>query len=191
MQVMQAMGLWNYVWNGDIQSFGGIQQRAHSMGLHGEIGQNWLKRACLGCSLLSQSQLLTDGDCADYDVTAKVPVAPPSSPSFANQNAFYSAVHGGITPKFAKDPYAPYPDRINALGKSLLRKLMQKLESMQPQIRKREERCGLTRRHRLTFLFVCLTEPPMRWSWPAGVTFEERELWRSEKPPHQGVLQLD
>lgn len=44
MQVMQAMGYWGYVWNGDIQQFGSVKERAKAMGLQGEIGQNWLKR---------------------------------------------------------------------------------------------------------------------------------------------------
>lgn len=71
---------------------------------------------------------------ADYDVAAKVPVAPSDAPS-ATGNAFISAVHGGITLKFAQDPWAPYPERINTVGKSLLRKLMQTLEKMEPQLR--------------------------------------------------------
>lgn len=35
---------------------------------------------------------------------------------------------------------------------------------------------------------LACAEMPFRWAWPAGFTFEEREIWRSEKPPHQGLM---
>ncbi|PWN52085.1 Metallo-dependent phosphatase [Violaceomyces palustris] len=98
-EVMNALGDWRYVTQGDIESFGGRTARRAAMSSTGWIGKDWLE---------------------NYNVTARVPLLPPQHPSLPSGYSPPSAsfVHGGITSRYAGIGI----DEINRVGRSLLRK---------------------------------------------------------------------
>ncbi|KDN39015.1 Metallo-dependent phosphatase [Tilletiaria anomala UBC 951] len=120
-EIMNSLGDWRYVTRGDVDSFGGVQQRRKAMSSDGWIGQSWL---------------------ANFNITHTVPLLPLHLvPSSANNRgaaggrvAAYtvpraSFVHGGITPAYARRGAAA----INRIGHSLLqRALAEEIPNGQP-----------------------------------------------------------
>ncbi|SPO45653.1 uncharacterized protein PSANT_03339 [Moesziomyces antarcticus] len=100
-ELMNALGDWRYVTEGDVKSFGGVQARREAMSVHGWIGKEWLEH---------------------YNVTAVVPLLPTDHPALPKGYTPPKAsfVHGGITPLYA----ARGVDAINTIGKSLLHKAL-------------------------------------------------------------------
>lgn len=94
-EYMNALGDWRYVTNADIKHWGGYEKRIHDMESTGWLGAEWL---------------------ANYSVAAKVSMSPYDvSPS-------YSFSHGSLNPFF---PFlAPFPEKINELGHSLLKRAL-------------------------------------------------------------------
>lgn len=61
--MMQALGDWRYVSEGDLKEFGGMQARREAMSSDGWLGQEWE---------------------SNYSVTAKVPYSPfPNAPALS------------------------------------------------------------------------------------------------------------
>ncbi|CAK9786716.1 Metallo-dependent phosphatase [Cutaneotrichosporon oleaginosum] len=92
-EYMDAIGDWRYVSKADIAHWGGPKQRLHDLSLDGWLGQEWL---------------------ANYTTTQRVHLAPfKGAPSL-------SFTHGSLRPSYPH--LLPYPDRINELGASLLKR---------------------------------------------------------------------
>lgn len=98
-EIMNGIGDWRYVTKGDVQSFGGVQERRAAISDKGWIGQDWLR---------------------NYNVTASISLLPCSHPGLPSGYVppKVSFVHGGITPDYATRGV----DYINTIGKSLLLK---------------------------------------------------------------------
>ncbi|KAI9511831.1 Metallo-dependent phosphatase-like protein [Russula earlei] len=116
---MNAIG--EYVYPSEIKTFGGVAAR-QAMISTGRIGRAWA---------------------ANYSTTSRLPL----HPSFGSPNddfphpagsvaghlptrlshAAYSFVHGGLAPDYPQ--LSPFPSAINALGRSLLRKLQHRKQS--------------------------------------------------------------
>ncbi|PWZ00230.1 Metallo-dependent phosphatase [Testicularia cyperi] len=96
-EVMNAIGDWRYVTQGDIRSFGGVEERRAVMSDKGWIGQDWIQ---------------------SYNVTTIVPLLPADHPGLPAGYTPPSAsfVHGGITHEYASKGI----DSINIIGKSFL-----------------------------------------------------------------------
>lgn len=94
-EYMNALGDWRYVTNADIKHWGGYQKRIQDMESTGWLGSEWL---------------------TNYTVAAKVAMSP------YNVSPSYSFTHGSLNPSF---PYlAPFPEKINELGHSLLERAL-------------------------------------------------------------------
>lgn len=96
-EVMNALGDWRYVTQGDVKSFGGVQERRKAMSDEGWIGQDWLR---------------------NYNVTQTISLLPASHPGLPRSYTppSVSFVHGGITPEYAQKGV----EYINDVGKSFL-----------------------------------------------------------------------
>lgn len=107
-EVMNALGDWRYVTQGDIDSFGGVAARRKVMSTEGWIGQTWLGNYSVShtISLLPSSEIL------ELVARGLIPQ------DYVTPRA--SFVHGGIHPAAAKDGLAA----INAIGHSLLLKAL-------------------------------------------------------------------
>ncbi|KAG9121395.1 hypothetical protein FRC07_002670 [Ceratobasidium sp. 392] len=108
-QFMNAIGDWRYVPQSEIETFGSVPARQKMLS-SGWLGQAWR---------------------ANYTVTSRLPLHPslgppnsdydPHAPSNPLSHAALAFLHGGLSPTFSN--LTPYPSAINALGKSLLRRL--------------------------------------------------------------------
>ncbi|OCH93056.1 Metallo-dependent phosphatase [Obba rivulosa] len=108
---MNVIGDWRYVYPSEIATFGSVAARQKMLS-SGRIGRSWA---------------------ANYTVTSRLPLHPslgppntdydPSSPSASSplSHAALSFVHGGLAPGYPD--LAPFPSRINEIGRSLLHKL--------------------------------------------------------------------
>ncbi|KAG9121600.1 hypothetical protein FRC07_002387 [Ceratobasidium sp. 392] len=109
IQLMNAIGDWRYVPQSEIETFGSVPARQKMLS-SGWLGQAWR---------------------ANYTVTSRLPLHPslgppnsdydPHAPSDPLSHAALAFLHGGLSPTFSN--LTPYPSAINALGKSLLRRL--------------------------------------------------------------------
>jgi hypothetical protein len=121
LQVLYAQGLSHrYVRESEIKTFGGVAAR-QAMISTGHIGRAWA---------------------ANYTTTSRLPLHPllgapnddfpPLPGSLAGRlsaplsHAAYSFVHGGLAPHYPR--LSPFPSAINAIGRSLLRKLQHRVQ---------------------------------------------------------------
>lgn len=107
-EMMNALGDWRYVTQGDVNSFGGVDGRKHAISVDGWVGQEWMEH---------------------YDVSHSLPLFPLAdleklqglpqgyTPPQAN------FVHGGIHPSWTHGKPTPLAD-IVATGHSLLNKTL-------------------------------------------------------------------
>lgn len=107
-EMMNALGDWRYVTPGDIESFGGEQQRRRVMSEQGWIGQTWLHNYSVShtIALLPEEEIEGLRKRSELSENYRAPQA--------------NFVHGGIHPSWA----AQGLDKINAVGHSLLRKAL-------------------------------------------------------------------
>ncbi|QRV75188.1 hypothetical protein RhiJN_03203 [Ceratobasidium sp. AG-Ba] len=113
-EFMNAIGDWRYVPPSEIQTFGGVAARQKMLS-SGWLGKSWR---------------------ANYTVTSRLPLHPslgppnsdydPRAPSGPLSHAAYAFLHGGLAPTFSN--LTPYPSAINALGKSLLKRLQDRTQ---------------------------------------------------------------
>lgn len=111
---MNAIGDWRYVYPTEIETFGSVEERQKMLS-SGWLGKSWQ---------------------ANYTVTSRLPLHPSLGPPNTDYNpdalpnplshAAYSFVHGGLSPTYSN--LTPYPSAINALGKSLLEKLQDRVQ---------------------------------------------------------------
>lgn len=94
-EFMNALSDWRYVSDADIKHWGGVEKRQHDMSLDGWLGKEWM---------------------ANYTVTQRVALSPfKDAPTLA-------FTHGSLRPTYPD--LLPYPDRINELGRSLLKRAL-------------------------------------------------------------------
>ncbi|KAJ3758991.1 Metallo-dependent phosphatase-like protein [Lentinula raphanica] len=141
---MNAIGDWRYVYPSEIKTFGTVEARQRMISV-GSIGSAWA---------------------SNYTVASRLPLHPylgsPNTPyppvhleNGPLSHAALSFVHGGLSPTY--EALAPFPNRINDLGTSLLRKL-QRREQPPP-------------------------HPPYPYpGLPASATTEEHELYDANGP---------
>ena len=138
-----------YVYESEVKTFGGVAAR-QAMLSTGHIGRAWA---------------------ANYTTTSRLPLHPsfgdpnddfpPPAGSTASRlptplsHAAYSFVHGGLAPNYPQ--LSPFPSAINALGRSLLRKLQHRVQPP--------------------------PHPPNAYpGLPSSATSEEHELYGSDGP---------
>ncbi|KDN38423.1 hypothetical protein RSAG8_09517, partial [Rhizoctonia solani AG-8 WAC10335] len=113
-EVMNAIGDWRYVYPSEIATFGSVSDRQQMIS-SGWVGKSWR---------------------ANYTITSRLPLHPslgppntdynPKAPPNPLSHAALSFVHGGLSPTYSN--LTPYPSAINALGKSLLRRLQDRVQ---------------------------------------------------------------
>jgi hypothetical protein len=111
---MNAIGDWRYVYPSEIKTFGSVPAR-QKMLTSGWLGQSWR---------------------ANYTVTSRLPLHPslgppntdydPRAPANPLSHTALSFLHGGLSPTFSN--LTPYPSAINALGRSLLNRLQDRVQ---------------------------------------------------------------
>ncbi|KAH7873384.1 Metallo-dependent phosphatase-like protein [Lentinula edodes] len=106
---MNAIGDWRYVYPSEIKTFGTVEARQRMIST-GSIGRAWAN---------------------NYTVASRLPLHPylgppntPYPPSGPLSHAALSFVHGGLSPTY--EALVPFPEKINELGTSLLRKLQRR-----------------------------------------------------------------
>ncbi|KAG8705647.1 hypothetical protein FRC09_002830 [Ceratobasidium sp. 395] len=112
--LMNAIGDWRYVPPSEIKTFGSTPARQKMLS-SGWVGQSWR---------------------ANYTITSRLPLHPslgppnsdydPRAPSNPLSHAALAFLHGGLSPTFSN--LTPYPSAINALGKSLLKRLQDRVQ---------------------------------------------------------------
>ncbi|KEP51008.1 serine-threonine protein phosphatase [Rhizoctonia solani 123E] len=113
-EVMNSIGDWRYVYPSEIATFGSVSDRQQMIS-SGWVGKSWR---------------------ANYTITSRLPLHPslgppntdynPKTPPNPLSHAALSFVHGGLSPTYSN--LTPYPSAINALGKSLLRRLQDRVQ---------------------------------------------------------------
>ncbi|KAG9077963.1 hypothetical protein FS749_010117 [Ceratobasidium sp. UAMH 11750] len=113
-EYMNAIGDWRYVRDSEIPTFGSIQARQKMIST-GWLGQSWR---------------------ANYTVTSRLPLHPslgppntdydPDVPPNPLSHAALAFLHGGLSPMYSN--LTPYPSAINTLGKSLLKRLQNRVQ---------------------------------------------------------------
>jgi len=117
---MNVIGDWRYVPPSEIKTFGGVAAR-QAMISTGHIGRAWAANYTTASRLPLHPSLGGPND--DF---------PPAAGSLADglpeplSHAAYSFVHGGLSPNYRR--LSPFPSAINAIGRSLLRKLQHRVQ---------------------------------------------------------------
>jgi hypothetical protein len=108
---MNSIGDWRYVYSSEVATFGSVSARQQMLS-SGWLGKSWR---------------------ANYTITSRLPLHPSLGPPNTDYNphaplshAALSFVHGGLSPTFSN--LTPYPSAINALGRSLLRRLQDRVQ---------------------------------------------------------------
>jgi hypothetical protein len=118
--LMIPNGQHRYVRPGEIKTFGGVAAR-QAMLSTGRIGRAWAGNYTTTSRLPLHPSLGAPND--DFPPLAGSVAGRLSAPL---SHAAYSFVHGGLAPRYAQ--LSPFPSAINALGRSLLRKLQHRVQ---------------------------------------------------------------
>ncbi|KAJ4480002.1 Metallo-dependent phosphatase-like protein [Lentinula aciculospora] len=134
---MNAIGDWRYVYPSEIKTFGTVEDRQRMIS-SGTIGRAWANNYTVATRLPLhpylgppntpyppiRSQLYSE---RDVDGTEQLETSFMHELDLENgplSHAALSFVHGGLSPTY--DALVPFPDKINDLGTSLLRKLQRR-----------------------------------------------------------------
>lgn len=125
--------MYRYVTQEEIKTFGSVPARVKMLQT-GRIGRAWAANYSItsrvplhppmgpGSAFPNASSYAHDAQSVSWDTSLSSPSAP-STQSLSNplSHAALSFVHGGLAPTYPH--LTPYPDKINALGRTLLQRL--------------------------------------------------------------------
>ncbi|EJU05007.1 Metallo-dependent phosphatase [Dacryopinax primogenitus] len=109
---MNVIGDWRYVLPSEIKTFGSVEARQHALSHAGWLGSTFWANYTLTTRLPMHPMLGPPN--TDYTPLSSIPAS--------ISHSALSFVHGGLSPSFSF--LTPYPSRPNALGRSLLHKLL-------------------------------------------------------------------